>query len=162
MKKYLIIVLQALAIVVVASMIGLGVNLVSSKGIAWIYVPPEEVVVSGLKIPLVDEQTAHRHYESGATIFLDTREKEPYADGHIKGAFHLPSPEKEERFPAVEPLIGEDALLILYCHGPECEMAEEVAGFLAQLGYKKMMIMTSGFHAWEKAGYPVESRSPEK
>jgi rhodanese-related sulfurtransferase len=162
MKKYLIIVLQALAIAVVASMFGLGVNLVSSKRIPWIYVPPKEVVISGLKIPLVDERTAHRYYGSRNTFFLDTREAEEYGDGHIKGAFHLPSPEKEERFPAVEPLINEDALLILYCHGPECHMAEEVAGFLAQLGYKKMMIMTSGFHAWKKAGYPVESKLPNE
>jgi rhodanese-related sulfurtransferase len=36
----------------------------------------------------------------------------------------------------------EDSRLILYCYGPQCDMAEEVAKFLVQLGYKKMMIMS--------------------
>jgi rhodanese-related sulfurtransferase len=37
-------------------------------------------------------------------------------------------------------------------------MAEEVARFLAQLGYRKMTIMSAGYRAWEEAGYPVEKR----
>lgn len=38
-------------------------------------------------------------------------------------------------------------------------MAERVAAFLAQMGYKNLAVMSGGFPAWLKAGYPVETSS---
>ncbi len=81
-----------------------------------------------------------------------------YAKSHVKGAICLPPDDVEERFPVVEVLIPSDSRIILYCYGPECDMAERVGTFLAQLGYKNMMIMSSGFSAWEKAKFPVDGK----
>ena len=82
-----------------------------------------------------------------------------YAKSHVKGATCLPPDDVEQRFPSVEPLIPSDNRVILYCYGPECDMAEKVGEFLAQMGYKNMLIMSSGFPAWEKANDPVDGRS---
>lgn len=155
MKTYVGIVLRALAIVVIASAIGLGVNTVSPNRIPWVYSPPKEVVVGDHRIPLIDEQRAFELFAEGDAIFLDTREHADFAESHVEGALSLPEPEKQERFVAVAPLLRQDAPIVLYCTGPECEMAEHVAVFLAQLGYSNLMIMSSGMPGWKEAGYPV-------
>jgi rhodanese-related sulfurtransferase len=162
MKKCLGIISRALIILAVASAVGLGLNVVSSKPIPWIYVPPEELQLQGgVKVPLLDEKEARKLFDEEGVVFVDTRHKEDYEKRHVKGAIFLPPDNKEEQFVAVQPLLPEDARLILYCYGPQCEMAEEVANFLVQLGYKKMIIMTAGYKAWEQAEYPVEGIANE-
>jgi rhodanese-related sulfurtransferase len=162
MKKYIGIVLRAVIIAVLASAVGLGLNLVSSSPMPWAYVPPNEVeLTGGVKAVLIDEKEARKHLEEEGTIFIDSRHKDDYDKEHVKGALFLSPDTKEEQFPAVQPLMPEDSRLILYCYGPQCDMAEEVAKFLVQLGYKKMMIMSAGFKAWKQAEYPVEGNGAE-
>jgi len=152
------ILIRALVIAVAASLAGLGSNVLSEKPLPWVYVPPQEILLEGVRVTLIDEKEARRLFDEPSTIFLDTRKEEDYRKGHVKGALLLPPHEKEERFPSFQPLFSENSRLILYCYGPECDMAEQVGSFLVQLGYKNMMIMTAGFRAWEKAGNPVESK----
>ncbi len=148
--------LRAAIIVLAAFLIGIGVNLVSPRSIPWIYRPPTEVVTPELRIPLTDEKKAREFIDDGQTVFVDTREEQDYADGHVRGALSLPEPEKEQRFPEIQHLLSAEGRIILYCSGPDCDMAEKVAKFMGQLGYRNLMIMSSGFPAWKKAGFPVE------
>lgn len=157
MKTFFGILLKAVGIALVFSFLGLGLNSVSSKGIPLIYVPPEKLVLAGTDVPLINENEARRFLDEPGTTFVDTRREEDYKEKHVKGAVFLSPDNIEERYPEIQPLLPEENRLILYCYGPECEMAERVALFLAQLGYKKMMIMTVGFRGWEKAGLPVAS-----
>lgn len=151
--------IKAAIIFVASSLIGVGLNLVSSKPLPWIYEPPPQVEVSGVKVPLIDEKVARKLFDDPATVFVDTRTEKDYSKGHVEGSVFLPAhDDTEERFMAVESLLPRRSRLVLYCYGPQCEMAEEVARFLAQLGYRRMTIMSAGYRAWEKAGYPVEKR----
>ena len=124
MKEYLLILVRAVLILVCASLVGLGVNLISPKSIPWEYVPPKEIEAHGVKVPLIDEEAAFKLFGSEGTVFVDTRKKEDYSERHVKGAVFLPPEEKEELFPTVQPFLPEDARIILYCYGPECDMAE--------------------------------------
>jgi rhodanese-related sulfurtransferase len=157
MKGFLGIALRAVLLALIASAVGLGVNMVSPRGIPYIYEPPRVVEIMGVKVPVIDEKEAYKFLSDDKTIFVDTRDDKDYTEGRVKGAVLLTSARKEELFPMVEPLLPQESRLILYCHGPDCRMAEKVSTFLAQLGYKNMMLMEAGFDAWEKAGYPVES-----
>jgi len=156
MKSIADIVLRAVIIVVVTSLTGVGLNLAASRPLPLIYTAPTELTLQGVKVPLLDAKQARKLFDDGQAIFLDTRGKEDYLQSHVKGALLLPDKTKEEHFPQVQPLLPEESKIVLYCHGPDCEMAEHVAGFLVQWGYKNLTIMTSGFPAWEEAGYPVE------
>jgi len=158
MKQLTGMVLRSLLIVVVGAAIGLGVNTVRPTGLPWVYVPKEELLVAGVKVPFVNEKEAARFMGDAETVFVDTRPEEDYRQGHVKAAVFLPADDVEERFITAQGLIPEDSRVILYCFGPDCDMAERVAQFLAKTGYKNMMIMTAGFRAWEKAGYPVEGK----
>ena len=161
MKDYLLILFRAVIILACASLVGLSVNLIRPKPLAWVYIPPKELDLHGVKVPLINEKTAHRLFGEQGTVFVDARKKKDYDESHVQGAIFLDPDEKEELFPSVQLLLPEGARIILYCYGPECDMAEQDADFLAQLGYKNMMIMTSGFRAWEKAGYPVEGKEKQ-
>ncbi len=156
MRNFISLSLKALIIAIVASAIGIASNRMSQKPLPLVYTPPGHVVLSGVVVPFIDEREARRYLGSANTVFIDARLEKDYARSHIKGAVFLEPGNKEDRFPLVEPLLPQDARLILYCYGPECPMAEEVADFLSQLGYKNMMIMVTGFKAWEAQGYPVD------
>lgn len=155
MKKFGDIVIKAIVIVIAASLLGIAVNVVSPKGIPWIYVPKTKIVVDNIEIPIITEARAREYLDDGETIFLDTREAEDYSESHIKGAISFPEPEKEDQYTRFESRLPRDARIILYCNGPECHMAENVAIFLAKLGYTGLMVMTAGMEGWESAGYPI-------
>lgn len=156
MKRILSIVVRAGAIVVVSSLIGIGVNAFNPSAIPWIYEPPKVVEVGGVKIPVIGEVEAHAVMDDGNTVFIDAREEADFIEERIRGAISMPEPAMAETFPMVEPMIDPDSKIIVYCSGPECDMAEKVAVFLKQLGYTDTAVMTSGLPAWKKAGFPVE------
>jgi rhodanese-related sulfurtransferase len=159
MKAFAGLVMRALLIAIVFASIGIVVNQAADDRVPWVYAPSREVVLAGLKVQLIDENEAARFLSDPETVFIDSRKCMDYAKSHVKGAICLPPDDVEQRFPAVEPLIPSESRVILYCYGPECDMAEKVGEFLAQMGYKNMLIMSSGFPAWEKAKYPVDGRS---
>jgi rhodanese-related sulfurtransferase len=156
MKKLPGIILRSLLIVFIGAAIGFGVNAARPTGLPLVYIPKKDLTIAGVKVPLVNEKEAEQFLNDPQTVFVDTRKEEDYRESHVKSAIFLPADDVEERFMMVQGLMPEDSRIILYCSGPECEMAEKVGQFLAKNGYKNMMIMTAGFHAWEKAGYPVE------
>jgi rhodanese-related sulfurtransferase len=156
MKQLPGIILRALLIVLIGAAVGLGVNAVRPTGLPLVYVLQKELTIAGVKVPLVNEKEAEQCLNDPQTVFVDTRQEEDYRESHVQSAISLSADDVEERFMMVQGLMPEDSRIILYCSGPECEMAEKVGRFLVKNGYKNMTIMTAGFHAWEKAGYPVE------
>jgi rhodanese-related sulfurtransferase len=156
MKEFLGILFRAVAIAIVCAAAGIGVNLLAAKPVPLIYTPPESITISAVKINFLNEKKAFEFFNEPNTTFIDARNQEDFAEAHIKGALHLSPDDVEDNFITVQPFLAEGNRLILYCHGPECTMAEQVAIFLIPLGYKDVYIMSSGFRAWEKAGLPVE------
>jgi rhodanese-related sulfurtransferase len=148
-------IIQALLIAVAWGAIGAGTNFFSAKPIPWVYEPPTSLELAGVKVPLIDEKRARELWENSETVFVDSRNQADYSESRVKGSVFLP-PDDQERFVSVEPLLPQESMIVLYCYGPECDMAERVALFLVQLGYRNLAIMSSGFAAWEQAGYPVE------
>ena len=136
---------------------GISVNHFSADGIPWRYLPPPETVIAGLKVPLIDEKQAHKYLKEPGHVFVDTRHLEHFNEGHVPGAVFLPPNDVQDRFIEAQPFLQENDTLILYCYGPDCDMAEKTAEFLAQMGYSKFMIMAAGFPAWKSAGNPIES-----
>lgn len=153
--------IRAAIIVGLWGAIGLGVNLASPRAIPWIYVQAKAVGLSGVKVQLIDEKAARKHFGNGDAVFVDARSREDYDKSHVEGAVFLGPENVEERFASVQALLHEKSKIVLYCHGPECDMAERVAEFLGQVGYRNMTIMSAGYSAWERAGFPA-TRSSRK
>ena len=159
MKAMVAIISKSVVIAVTLASIGIFANLASNDPLPFIYQSPVNISLAGVDVPLIDEREAFRLFSDPSTTFIDSRKYADYVRSHVKGAIFLPPEDIERRFLPVEPMISPDGRMVLYCYGPECDMAERVAMFLVQRGYRRMMIMTAGFPKWEKAKYPVESRA---
>jgi rhodanese-related sulfurtransferase len=152
---------RALLIGMVFASVGVVANLAADNPVPWVYAPPSEVVLAGVTVSLIDEREAAKFLDDPATVFVDSRKCLDYAKAHVRGALCLPPDDVEQRFPSVEPLVPPESRVILYCYGPECDMAEKVGVFLAQMGYRNLLIMSSGFPAWLKAKYPIDGKSEQ-
>ncbi len=161
MKELIQLLKKSLLIALALGGIGLVANHASDDPVAWVYIPPGEIVISNVKLLLIDEKEAVRYLKDHDAVFVDCRECKDYLKSHVKGALCLAPDDFERRFPVVEPLIPIQSRIILYCYGPSCDMAERVGVCLGQMGYPNLMIMTSGFPVWDNAKYPVEG-STEK
>src|SRR5437016_11187386 len=114
---------RALLIVVLGIGLGLLVNKVSPRGIPYI-TPPKKAVKAEEFLTL---EQAKELWGSGAGFFLDAREPEDYAAGHIANAFSLPSASFEQHFGEVAPMLAPETPIVVYCNGLECDLSHRVA-----------------------------------
>ena len=104
-------------------------------------------------------EQASRLWQTGVALFLDGREPEDYAAGHIGNALNLPAQSFAQHFGEVVPLLTRESPLVLYCDGIECDLSHHLAESLRQQGYTNLQILSNGWTAWQQAGLPVTSGS---
>jgi sulfur dioxygenase len=92
--------------------------------------------------------------KEGATLLIDVREPDEFAQGHILDAINVPRGVLEFRADqtnpnALEELSDKSVQLIVYCRsGARSALAAQVLGVL---GYKSVISMAGGYLAWEAA-----------
>ena len=100
-----------------------------------------------------DASDAYAAQKAGETFALvDVRSHEAYAQGHAKGAIHMPYREIAERAPREIP---EGTPVVVYCWSPGCNAGAKGAVEFARLGYS-VREMIGGYEYWAREGYPVE------
>jgi rhodanese-related sulfurtransferase len=99
---------------------------------------------------------AFQLYNQGV-IFIDSRSKEEYADGHIKGAINIPFYESE-KYEDVLNKIDKNEIIVTYCSGEDCDTSILHGDELFEKGYKRVYIFHGGWDDWLETGYPVESK----
>jgi len=100
------------------------------------------------------------HQSKGAikgAIFLDARPLEEFTKGHIQGAISLPWHEAEQRVMDATADMANDALIITYCDGDSCNLSKDLALFLENLGFSKVLVLVNGWTLWLAAGLPIET-----
>ena len=90
-------------------------------------------------------------YDRGI-LFIDARDEEEFAEGHIKGATVAPStPELVQLFP------DRSSAIVTYCSGGDCDVSQELAEELMyDWEYERIFVYLGGWPEWKRAGYPVE------
>lgn len=109
----------------------------------------------GARINLAESRAL---WESGLAIYLDSRKKSEYEEGHIQNALLFPADDMgsvhaRDAMQFLDP----DLPVVIYCNGGSCDASELVAIRLQQLGYRRVHVMIDGFPAWKDAGYPVSA-----
>ncbi|MFG0328435.1 MAG: rhodanese-like domain-containing protein [Phycisphaerales bacterium] len=121
--------------------------------------PPVDFGSLGEEVSL---REAKALYDAGMADFIDARLLEPYVEGHIPGAFHIPPTSLQGG--SIPPHLNsgilqpDDRHKVIYCPGGDCDASHLVRDLLISIGFpdRTLHIMTEGFPAWRDAGYPVE------
>lgn len=143
--------LQTLIIVIISILCGYIYNSISENSIPLIYESLN--LESGSFLTL--EQTMTLLNES-RSLFIDTRYKDEFEQGHLKNAKNLPANSTREQMIAFFESVPKDQQIITYCSSPSCNSSRRLAGFLTYLGYTKVLIYLEGFKEWEASNYPIE------
>lgn len=100
-----------------------------------------------------DASDAYAAQQAGEEfVLVDVRSAEAFAQGHARGAIHLPYREIAERAPRE---IDKGLPVVVYCWSPGCNAGAKGAVEFAKLGYS-VREMIGGFEYWAREGYPVE------
>ncbi len=86
-------------------------------------------------------------------LLIDIRELDEWAQGKVKGAFHLPRGLLE--FQIENLVVNRDAPVALMCAGGVRTVL--AARSLAEMGYTNVASVAGGFGAWKNAGFPFET-----
>lgn len=111
--------------------------------------PSEEPIIINL-------EEAYGHYYilfKDKAVWVDVRDTEKYAEGHIEGAINVPLTGLQDNMV----VLPKDKELVLYCQDDSCDESSAAARFLFKNGYKhaKIKVFKEGIEVWEESGYPL-------
>jgi rhodanese-related sulfurtransferase len=109
-----------------------------------------------MQLPVVKQ-----FYDASGALFVDSRDLEEYAEGHIPGALHVPFDLAATDPAFLESIDTGGRPIIAYCGGGECETSINLAWMLIESGHTRVTYFQSGYPGWEAEGYPVERGEPE-
>jgi rhodanese-related sulfurtransferase len=152
---------QAVLLVLLATVLGLGSNWVRSDTIPLLAEEPETVEsmdellaeVTEPRIRAINLEQAKALYDQGV-VFVDARDVEYYQTGHIRGAY--PNTNFLELAFTLDSLQGKTAPIVTYCDGSECGSSEDLAYDLQGAGFMNILVFYGGWEEWKTANYPVE------
>ncbi len=92
-------------------------------------------------------------------VFVDARNEADYLAGHVPGAWLFNPYEPEKYFPSVMPAVQAAEIIVVYCHGGNCDDSVSAATLLKEVGVpgEKIYVYGGGMGEWESLGQPLET-----
>jgi rhodanese-related sulfurtransferase len=101
-------------------------------------------------------EAAWELFKKGGAVFADSRHRADYDAGHIEGAVHLPAADPDawlnDFLTTADPMV----LIITYCDGDACPLAEELVELLLLNGFENVRFLKNGMTRWRQNGFPVQ------
>lgn len=97
---------------------------------------------------------ARQLFISKEAVFVDAREADVYAQGHIEGALSLPVFSFAQDFGALKNQM-EGKAIITYCDGEFCELSRDLADQLKAHGLQNVYVLKNGWTLWRNEGLPT-------
>jgi len=116
----------------------------------------EETTRKGLAV--MEPGEARAALAKGAHTFVDAREPDEFAMGHIPGAVNIPAEALATGLDDAVAGLAKDKPLIIYCGGLSCPKSKELAEGLKMSGYTNVTVLPEGMEGWKAAGGPVEAK----
>jgi len=115
---------------------------------------PFQVVTFAEALDIVNDEL----YEMDVCIFVDARNDEQFAEGHIPRAWRLDPYHSSLYMDDLEPAARDAERIILYCDGGDCEDAIFAGRELLEWGIEleKISLYEGGMEDWEANGGPIE------
>lgn len=119
--------------------------------------PEARITMKFGKNTLIPFDEAREKFFSGGAVFLDARPPELYQEGHIRGALNVPLAEFDQRIDTIlTELPAEEALIVTYCDGEDCDLSAHLALKLKEIGYENVRVLHNGWSAWKSRQLPFE------
>ena len=93
-------------------------------------------------------------FAAGQAVFVDAREAQTYAEGHVQGALSLPLFSFAQEFPALRGRL-EGRTIITYCDGERCSLSSDLAEALRAQGLANVYELRNGWTLWQEQGLPT-------
>jgi rhodanese-related sulfurtransferase len=119
-------------------------------------IPYFQTLPSQSDIPSIPLSAAVEEYKQGHTIFVDAMPAGFYKKRHIKGAVNMPLALFDIVYVMTFDEEEKTKPIIVYGRTVSKLFDLEVAGRLAQKGYKNTRVLEGSLREWEKKGHPVE------
>ncbi|MFQ5452558.1 MAG: rhodanese-like domain-containing protein [Candidatus Zixiibacteriota bacterium] len=165
---------QIIILLLLAVLIGLGLNLVSPNKIEYFgkyrslsrgegpIVPPSAEPGDP---PFIAVDVAEFEHSNQQAMFIDAREPEEYICGTIPGSINIPFdylPEENLAIYIDSALggIAKNYQLIVFCSGEECDLSLHLARNLQAINYTNISIFFGGAREWEEFDLEIERRQP--
>lgn len=172
---------DAVGITVAGLLVGLAANALSPRGLSLgrDYFPTSQPVASRASSshpPTAAQPTTSKHghaliehaeaarlfadpkRQHGRILFIDARNADRFAEGHIPGAMRFDHYRPDETAGEVVGLALIAERVVVYCNGGSCEDSELVANDLLGFGVpaEKLVIYKGGVAEWLARGMPLE------
>lgn len=97
-------------------------------------------------------------HKMAAHVFIDARDDQNYAFGHIPGAYQLDHYLLDDYIEQVLPACQQAVKIIIYCNGGDCEDSRFAAQDLIERGIDpaKIFVYPGGISQWCERNLPVE------
>ena len=97
-------------------------------------------------------------FAEGRALFVDARDAQSYADGHIQGAISLPLMTFPQGLDEIRH--GLDGMtLITYCDGERCTLSSDLAEALRVEGVENVRELRNGWSLWQEHGLPTAAEN---
>lgn len=98
-------------------------------------------------------------YEQGLIVFVDARDDDHFAAGHIPGAWQFNHYRPENFLPNLLPVCLNAMKVVVYCTGGQCEDSEFAAVALREVGVPResLVVYLGGITEWTAQGRNVET-----
>jgi len=149
---------QSAVLVFLAAILGLLVNQLRSDSMALVsdWSPEARITAKFGKNILIPFDEAKDKFYSGSAVFVDARPPELYQEGHIQGALNVPLAEFDQRIDMVLTELPEEAFIVTYCDGEDCDLSAHLAVKLKEIGYENVRVLHNGWSVWKSRQLPFE------
>ncbi len=107
--------------------------------------------------PHISLAEAKRLHGQKGVVFVDGRNHGEWQHSHIPGALSLPVGEFDARYRQAAFKLKRAKVIVAYCHGENCRLADHLAQQLVGKGHKNVAVFTAGFPGWSNTGLPLEN-----
>lgn len=94
--------------------------------------------------------------EGGEAIVINVLPAEEYEKAHIPETHNIPVADDDFVDRVLELVGDEDAPVVVYCAGPECDASPDAARELEEAGFSRVFAYEGGMKAWLASGNKIE------
>lgn len=156
MRTFALTLLEILVLTALAAGLALAVNALRPGPLPLVQDWRATILARYTEGESVTVDQARELWDMQGALFVDARDPETFATGHVPGAVNVPydpfARDMEQRMAE----LPADRLLVVYCSDIACSLGPELADALRYSGFDAVLVMPEGWAGWSEAQHPAE------